>query len=455
MGRIDRASPSTTRRMAARTVIVAVCAGLFLAAPWVHSADLPPQLPASQAPAPTPRRPPIVIVPGAPGTELVDAATGEVLFPNVKLMSTRNGTERLALPLDDPESAPVVSGALLRDVRVGSMKFHIRAYDGLEKKLRALGYHPGDWNAPTGNGEYFYFPYDWRQSVEASGRRFFGTLNDLYRRSPPDTPPAVVLGHSLGGLVARYALMYGDAVLGGTGPLPPVTWAGGAHIGTLFLVATPNEGTFIALKRLERGIFYRWHRGAFSRETLFTFPSVFDVIPERIAPLVDGKGHELPFRLDDPGDWERVGWSVVDDAESDGDGSPISREALRAHLTRELARSARLRAALDQLALTPNPVILYGVAGLSRSVQRTAVVTGGNGKMKVHFEPPAGAHARLAPLLFEPGDSMVAARSLAAEDSSHDPTSSLCFTRVLHSTRSHHDLLSSPEMLAALDEVLR
>jgi len=83
------------------------------------------------------------------------------------------------------------------------------------------------------------------------------------------------------------------------------------------------------------------------------------------------------------------------------------------------------------------------------------LVTNKRGKMQVRFDPPPGAHARLTPLLFEPGDSMVAARSLAAEGSSHDPTTSLCFSRVVHSNRSHHALLSSPEMLAALAEALR
>jgi hypothetical protein len=60
----------------------------------------------------------------------------------------------------------------------------------------------------------------------------------------------------------------------------------------------------------------------------------------------------------------------------------------------------------------------------------------------------------LAPLLFEPGDTMVPDRSLTAQGSSHDPASSLCFRAVRHSTRSHQGLLSSPEILAALDEVL-
>jgi pimeloyl-ACP methyl ester carboxylesterase len=400
-------------------------------------------------------RPPIVIVPGAPGTELVDAASGERVWPNAWLMSVPGGTDCLALPLDDPESAPVVAGGLVRSVRVAGVKFPVRVYGGLEKKLKKLGYRAGDWDAPTGAGEYFYFPYDWRQSVESSGRKLAVKLAELYRRSPAGTPPAIVLGHSLGGLVARYALMYGNVPLGRSGPLPPVTWAGRKEIGTLILVATPNEGTFIALKRLEQGIYYRGHRGAFSKETLFTFPSVFDVIPWSVAPLVDDEGRELPFRLDNPADWERIGWSVVDGTDSDGDRTSIPRETLREHLVSELARSARLRAALDQLASTANPAAMYGIAGLSKSVQRTAMLVEKNGKMKVRFEPPPGAKARLDPLLFEPGDSMVPASSLAAESSSHDPTGSLCFTRVLHSKKSHHALLSSPETLSVLAEVLK
>ena len=201
---------------------------------------------------------------------------------------------------------------------------------------------------------------------------------------PPDTPPAVVLGHSLGGLVARYALMYGDAPLGKEGPLPPVTWAGGARIGTLFLVATPNEGTFTALKCLEKGNFYFWRHGAFSPATLFTFRSIFDMLPDRVEPLIDRHGKALPFRLDDPDDWERLGWSVVDRRRN----SPTPHAARRAHLERELARHARLRDALAQIAATPNPAALYVVGSLSQTVQRTALVLSQGGRMKIRFEPP-------------------------------------------------------------------
>lgn len=442
------------RTFSTPTSIAALVAGLVLGASSLHAADIPPQGSTPQrlqASAAARRRPPIVIVPGAPGTELVDRATGERVWPSARLMAKRDGNEVLALTLDDPAESSIVAGGLLRQVHVGGMKFRIHAYDGLEKKLRKLGYRPGDWNAPSGDAEYFYFPYDWRQSVETSGRRFSRELAAFYGRSPPDTPPAIVLGHSLGGLLARYALMYGDTPLGEDGPLPPVTWAGSAHIGTIFLVATPNDGTFIALERLEKGIFYRWHRGGFSPETLFTYPAVFDMIPGRIAPLVDGDGRALPFDLDDPDDWERIGWSVVDPHWDSGTPYVVRRE----HLERELARSTRMRTAMSQLASTPNPVTLYVVACLSRSVQRTALVTRRHGDIKVRFDAPAVGRTRLKPLLREPGDAMVPIRSLVAEGFSHDPASSLCFARVVHSKKSHQALISSPEMLAALGEVLK
>ncbi len=436
------------------TSIAFLGAGLVLGASSLHAADIPPQDAAPQvrtAAATSGPRPPIVIVPGAPGTELVLAATGERVWPSARLMAKRDGNELLALPIGDPLGSSIVAGRLLREVRVGGMKFRIHAYDGLEKKLRKLGYRPGDWESPSGAGEYFYFPYDWRQSVETNGRRFSRELAAFYRRAPVDTPPAIILGHSLGGLLARYALMYGDTPLGETGPLPPVTWAGSAQIGTIFLIATPNDGTFIALERLEKGIFYRWHRGGFSPETLFTYPAVFDMIPGRIAPLVDGDGKALPFDLDDPDDWERVGWSVVDPQQDSATPYGLRRE----HLERELARSTRMRAAMNQLASTPNPVTLYVVACLSRSVQRTALVTHRKGGIKVRFDAPAVGRTRLKPLLREPGDAMVPIRSLVAEGFSHDPASSLCFARVVHSKRSHQALISSPEMLEALGELLK
>src|SRR5262249_8979800 len=162
---------------------------------------------------------------------------------------------------------------------------------------------------------------------------------------------------------------------------------------------------------------------------LFSYPSVFDMIPEHPEPLLDADGHPLPFNLRDPEDWERLGWSVVDPRKD----SAIPYAARRAHLTHELARARRLWMALDQLAPIPHPVPLPVVAGSSGTVQRTALVTAANGGLRVRFDAPAPSRTRFKALLFEPGDEMVPVRSLVAEGSSHDPASSLCFVQVLRS----------------------
>lgn len=437
-----------------RTAATAIALLALAAAAGVRAADIPlpsttrePRLDAVAAR----RRPPIVVIPGAPGSELLDARTGVRVWPSAKLMWLKNGNDVLALPLEDPEHSPIVAGGLLRVVHVAGMKFRIHAYDGFEKRLHELGYREGRWEAPAAEGEYLYFAYDWRQSVETNGRRFARALDELYAKAPPGTPSAIVLGHSLGGLIARYALMYGDTPLGKEGPLPPVTWAQGAHIGKLFLVATPNEGTFLALQRLEKGISY-WHGfGAFSPATLFTYPSVFDMIPGRVPPLVDRDGKPLPFDLENPDDWERIGWSMLDPKAT----SKVPYAERREHLAGELKRIERLHAALDQLAATPNPATVLAVGSLTRSVQRTALLTTSARGIKVHFDAPPASRSRLNPLLFEPGDAMVPVRSLKAESSDHDPASSLRFAQVLESDRSHQDLLSSPETLEALGELLK
>ena len=427
---------------------------VLLAALAAAAADIPAP---SGRPEPRPvplahvERPPIVILPGAPGTELIDSRTGARVWPSARLMTKRDGNAVLALPIDDPESSPIVAGGLLRVVHVAGLKFRIHAYEGLEKRLAELGYREGSWTLPGGSGEYYYFTYDWRQSIETNGRHFARALDGLYAHAPSGTPPAVVLGHSLGGSIARYALMYGDTPLGTSGALPPVSWAESAHIAKLFLVATPNEGTFLALQRLEKGIYYRHRRGAFSPETLFTYPSVFDMIPGPIAPLVDREGKPVPFDLEDPEDWERLRWSILDpEAES-----KIPYPERRRHLVQELARIERLRAAMTQLGSSPNPATLYVVGSLTRRVQRTALLAEGSHGMRVRFDAPPTSRSRLKPLLFEPGDAMVPVRSLRAEDSSHDPAGSLGFARVVESSRRHGDLLSSPETLEALGEALK
>lgn len=399
---------------------------------------------------PEPERPPVVIVPGAPATELIDSRDGHKVWPNLLRMLFWDGNDVLALDPDDAEATPIVPGRLVRSVNLMGKTIRFRSYDGLEAKLRSLGYVEGDLAAPRADA-YYFFLYDWRLSVESNAKKLHAALRRLRLDSPPGTPRAIVIGHSIGGLLARYALMYGDAPLGRDGPLPPITWEGANFIDAIFLVATPNAGTFLALDAVHRGSFWWRHWGAFSPDVLATFPAMFDLMPARAEPLVDATGAALPQRLDTVEGWEALGWGPL----RSGSRRFADREAARAYVRRELARGARLRAALEQVSGRPNPVPLHVIGSEAHTAQRTAVVLErSRGKTAVRFEKPPRAADAVATLLSEPGDTMISSRTLRAEGLPRSPGGTLDFTSVAYSSEAHHELASSAELLIELESLL-
>lgn len=415
---------------------------------WAAFLLISPTLDAQSAPSSI--RPPVVIVPGAPAAQLVERDSGRVMWPGVLRMLYWHGNDALALNLEHPESTTLVPGKLIRTVRIAGLPLlRYRGYDGLEAELRSFGYAEGDLAAPEID-RYFYFLYDWRLSFETNGRRLHRALRDLYARLPPETPRAVVVAHSVGGMIARYALMYGEEPLGESGPLPPVTWEGAESVATLHLVATPNSGSFLPVEALHRGSFWWRHWGAFSPDLVATFPSMWDLMPARPDPLVDERGRPLSWSLDRVEDWQKLGWGPL----RAGSGFARRGAATVEMVRKQLARSSRLREAMLQRAARPNPASLHIVGGECQTAQRTAVVIERPGRPpRIRFKKPAGGAAVLSELLREPGDSMISARSLGAELPA-DPNGSLAFASRDLSCVSHNGLPSSPELLAQLERTL-
>jgi pimeloyl-ACP methyl ester carboxylesterase len=127
------------------------------------------------------------------------------------------------------------------------------AYARLMLSLKADG-----WDAA-------FFPYDWRQSLDELG-------GALAARIAADARPAILIAHSMGGLVARMA----------AGVLPK------RAVRKLILLGTPNRGTFAPLQAL-RGTypFVRWlarldgrHSPRFLAEKVFgSFPGLYQLLP--------------------------------------------------------------------------------------------------------------------------------------------------------------------------------
>ena len=110
------------------------------------------------------------------------------------------------------------------------------------------------------------FDFDWRLSVAELGAALAGRLAALR------AAPLAVVGHSMGGLVARAALAH----------------PGTAHVERLVLLGTPNCGSFAAVQAL-RGSYAVVRRLAqlalrtsaeqLAAQVFNTFPSLYDLLP--------------------------------------------------------------------------------------------------------------------------------------------------------------------------------
>ena len=134
---------------------------------------------------------------------------------------------------------------------VGVLKF---AYERLRLVLRIAGF------------DAVFHPYDWRRDVAWNGREL---ADRLLRERRQDV---VIVGHSLGGLIARAALAH----------------KGGERMGRVIQLGAPNKGVFVAVQAL-RGTYPLIRRVAMldlkhsaddlARQMLTTFPGLCDLLP--------------------------------------------------------------------------------------------------------------------------------------------------------------------------------
>jgi pimeloyl-ACP methyl ester carboxylesterase len=244
-----------------------------------------------------PDTPPVVIVPGILGSELV-GADGRRLWLNLR---NALGHHDLSLPF-----APVVGAA--EDLRPGGLVgigtmlprvFGFTEYADLLDLLASAGFHR---HGRVGPRTCHVFTYDWRRDLAATARLLGQRLDALADQAGDPDLRVNVIGHSMGGLVARHYLRYGGEPGDG-----PVTWAGTRRIRSLVLVATPNEGSIAALDAILNGSRVGLSYTTLAASVVARMPSIYQLLPPRAAvPLVDGRGEPLGLDLHDPETWKAL-----------------------------------------------------------------------------------------------------------------------------------------------------
>jgi pimeloyl-ACP methyl ester carboxylesterase len=314
---------------------------------------------------------PVIVIPGILGTELINSKTGQTIWPS----AFRTSTEGLPIsPNLEANRDDLIPGKILETVRLAKILPEVYVYRDLLESLRLYaGYREGNWDSPGSDGDrdtFYVFPYDWRRDNVANARELVQRMQRLKERMQRPELKFNIVAHSMGGLIARYAAMYGDADLPPEDVAIHPTWRGAAHISKIVMIGTPNEGSSDAFATIVEG--YSITEGLRRRVPLLNkltaedagrTPSVFQLMPHRnAAKFLDENLQPLQLDLYDVEVWKRYGWGAIntDEFRREYKGNP---EDLDVYLANTLKRARRFQEALDAVDSPDAPVVLLAIGG--------------------------------------------------------------------------------------------
>jgi pimeloyl-ACP methyl ester carboxylesterase len=325
---------------------------------------------------------PVIVIPGILGTELINSKTGETVWPSA--FRTPNDV----LPINPNLEAnrdDLVPGKILETVRLARILPEVYVYRDLLEALRHYaGYRESNWENPGVDGDrdtFYVFAYDWRRDNVANARELVQRIERLKQRLQRPDLKFNIIAHSMGGLIARYAAMYGDADLPPDDVAIQPTWQGAAHISKIVMIGTPNEGSADAFATLVEG--YSITEGLRRRVPLLNkltaqdaarTPSVFQLMPHRqAARFLDENLQPLQIDLYDPEVWKRYGWGALNSPELRNHFGGTA-EDLDAYLAATLKRARRFQEALDAVENSDSPVVLLAIGGDCEETLNSAVI---------------------------------------------------------------------------------
>ncbi len=386
----------------------------------------------------------------------------------------------------------LVAGKIIETVRLARVLPEVYVYRDLLQALREYaGYHDGDWNNPGKDGDkdtFYVFSYDWRLDNVTNARELIRRIELLKEKLGRPDLKFNIVAHSMGGLIARYAAMYGNADLpDGNGEISP-TWAGAAHIKRIIMMGVPNEGSADAFATLISG--YSITEGLRRRvpllnkltaEDAISAPSVFQLLPHFAAvKFLDENLKPLSLNLYDPETWRKYGWSPITNAEFRSryarTSAPPSDEdrlkSLDAYLTAILRRARRFHQALDATQ-DDAPITLLAIGGDCEETLNAPVVIHDQKTNRWttlirprEYRTSTGVKfstKQLTEAMYEPGDGRVTRASLLGElpsTNSNNQTSNLrlayaVFGCDLHGQLQRNKMLQDNALTAIVSEAMR
>lgn len=404
---------------------------------------------------------PLIVIPGILGSRLV-SLSGETVWGSYGPGSVRHGDPdgrralalpmRPGVPLDKLRDDVRADGALRR---LAITRFlGISAYERLLNALVVGGYRPTVdlLDSDKQHLTCFEFGYDWRRSNFENAAALGEFIrekrkliqNDQRRRTGRTSPVKFdIVGHSMGGLIARYYLMHGGTRIPDA-KNPGVSWAGARDIRRLVQVGSPNAGSMQAFLQADNGMDLVPFTPRFQPAVIGTMPSVYELLPRNVdQPLLDQRGGQLDIL--DPEIWEKYRWGLLNPDHDNhlaellpGTTRDRRLRIARDHLTKCLANARRFHQALDCPCTLPPGIELHAFFGDSRETIH---------RLRLTDDGSSSTEATL------PGDGTVTARSALARKPDGSP-GPIPWTTSQSYRATHMTLPSRPEFIESLINTL-
>ncbi len=362
-------------------------------------------------------RNPVIVVHGFLGARLKSATTGETVWGYITGRETISGFEdyqlrQFALPMEKDKTLKELKDNLYASellesftVKVLGMQFNVNAYNKMLDILRNAGYNQEGKPLPKNKHFYslFTFYYDWRRDIPENAAKLHefilqkrAYLQQEYKKLYGLENYNVqfdVIAHSMGGMVSRYYLRYGNQDLPADGSMPKLDWYGSKYIDKLVVVGTPNAGYLDTFVELTGGLQIEPAAPAYPPAVIGTFPTYYQMLPLNSSRSVvyadDPKGKAV--NLFDPQEWIKNKWGL---ANPDNDEilkkiiplvkTPEERRAVALdHLAKCLKRAKQFTDAMRINATPPDDVNLFLFLGDAVPTRRTAMVNRSTGSIEV------------------------------------------------------------------------
>ncbi len=349
---------------------------------------------------------PIIVVPGIGGTSLVDASNGNSAWGSYGYASYWPATEKdnklLAFPWVNSKTGSqknqykIEPLSMLEKVTITLLPFSsvdLAIYSTVVKSLEKAGYIRYKELLANGTKKaqskppLFEFAYDWRRSNADNAKELSKFVEEISnklksQKSTFGNQKFNIVCHSMGCLVSRYFLRYGQQGLGTISTPPTLDWRGSRKIENIIMVAPPNKGSLEAFSNLVNGFHptnIKWLK--YPPAVLGTMPSMYELLATKdIANVSNQNGEKVD--LLDPDLWQAMNWGLLDPKQKrtlNQIGSQISNKkdiyAQAKLLQAKLLRRARLfHLRLNIKSKPPSGLGFYLFAGLGEPTDSEVLI---------------------------------------------------------------------------------